>query len=121
MAEPRDEELEAELASILRRSPDDLVHRDFESLVRDCEVMTLYTRALLPKNGMACEPRKCDECGELFTPPLDPGALLLYGVRSEGGNEARARRSGAHGRVPPALLSGSLNLKQVEQVPSPAA
>jgi hypothetical protein len=78
MAERTELEIEAELASILRRPPDDPVRRNLESLAEGCEVMAVYARHaehLLPKDGMACEPRKCEECGELFTPPLDPGAL----------------------------------------------
>jgi hypothetical protein len=75
MAEPTEQEIEAELASILRRPPDDPVRRNFESLVQDFEVWLAYARATLPTDGAACEPRKCEECGELFTPPLDAGAL----------------------------------------------
>jgi hypothetical protein len=77
MAEPTDEEIEAELASILRRPPDDPVRQNLESWIEGCEVMGLYAKHLLPKDGMAtCEPCKCEECGELFTPPRnDPGAI----------------------------------------------
>src|SRR5262249_51436937 len=71
-----EQEIEAELASILRRSPDDPVRQNLESWIEGCEVMALYAKHLLPKDGMECEPCKCEECGELFTPPAnDRGAL----------------------------------------------
>jgi hypothetical protein len=76
MAEPTDEELEAEVASILRRPPDDPERLYLESWIDACEAMALYAKHLVPEDGMECEPRKCRECGEPFTPPRhDAGAL----------------------------------------------
>ena len=69
MAEQTDKELEAEVASILRRPPDDPDRLFIESSIEQCEVILLYAKHLVPQNGMECEPRNCEECGEPFTPP----------------------------------------------------
>jgi hypothetical protein len=76
MAEPTDKELDAEVASILRRPPDDPERLALESQIETCEATMLFAKHLAPKNGMECEPRNCEECGESFTPPrYDAGAL----------------------------------------------
>jgi hypothetical protein len=74
--EPTDRELEAEVASMLRRPPDDLERQHLESWIDACEAMALYAKHLVPEDGMECEPRNCRECGQTFTPPRhDAGAL----------------------------------------------
>ena len=71
MAEPTDEELDAEVASILRRPLDDPERVALESYVEDCEAMLLYAKHFVPEDGMSmeCEPRVCRGCGESFIPP----------------------------------------------------
>jgi hypothetical protein len=121
MAEPTEQEIEAELASILRRSPDDPERQALEAELDGCEVMTLYARTMLPTNGVACEPRKCDECGELFTPANDPGALCCSKEcrRKEGLRRVLANRellAYYRQRYPAEYES-----QPVEEVPSPPA
>jgi hypothetical protein len=70
MAEQTDAELEAQLAAILRRPPDDQERQNLESWIDGCEFMGLYAKHLVPTNGTEpCEPRECNQCGEPFTPP----------------------------------------------------
>jgi hypothetical protein len=96
MTEQTDEEIEAELASILRRPPDDLERQNLESWIDGCEVMGLYAKHLVPKDGMEPrEPRNCEQCGELFTPPRnDAGALYCSNAcgRKASGKRALAYR-----------------------------
>jgi hypothetical protein len=75
MAEQTDKELDAEVASILRRSPDDPERLALESQIEQCEAIVLYAWHLAPEDGMECKPRNCEACGESFTPPRDAGAL----------------------------------------------
>ena len=78
MAEQTDAELDAEVASILRRPPDDPERLSLESQIETCEAIMLYAKHLAPEDGMECEPRNCEECGESFTPPRNY-AGALYG------------------------------------------
>jgi hypothetical protein len=75
MAEPTDRELDAEVAAILRRPPDDPERLALEAQIEQCEAIMLYAWHLAPKDEMECKPRDCEECGESFTPPRDAGAL----------------------------------------------
>lgn len=75
MVEQTDKELDAEVASILRRPPDDPERLALEAQIEQWEAIMLYAWHLAPKDGMECKPRDCEECGESFTPPRDPGAL----------------------------------------------
>jgi len=75
MAEPTEEELDAEVASILRRPADDPARLALESQIEQCEAIVLYAWHLAPEDGMECKPRNCEACGESFTPPRDAGAL----------------------------------------------
>jgi hypothetical protein len=69
MAEQTDAELDAEVASILRRPPDDPERLSLESQIETCEAIMLYAKHFAPEDGMECEPDYCRVCGELFTPP----------------------------------------------------
>lgn len=76
MAEQTDEELDAEVASILRRHPGDPERLALESQIEQCEAVIMYAKYFAPEDGMGCEPRNCEECDEPFTPPRnDAGAL----------------------------------------------
>ena len=64
------------MASILRRPPDNPDRLALESQIEECEALVIYAKHLAPEDGMKCEPRNCEECGESFTPPRnDSGAL----------------------------------------------
>jgi hypothetical protein len=73
---PTDEEIEAEVASILRRPADDPDRLFIESSIEQCRVIFLYAKHLAPEDGMECQPRNCEECGEPFTPPLHDADAL---------------------------------------------
>ena len=68
MAEQAGEELDAEVASILRRPVDDPERIALESYIEQCQAIMLYAKHLAPEDGMECEARICRVCGQSFTP-----------------------------------------------------
>jgi hypothetical protein len=67
--EQTDEELDAEVASILRRPPDDPERLALESQIETCTAMMLYAKYVATEDGFECEPGECRVCGKWFTPP----------------------------------------------------
>jgi hypothetical protein len=108
MDEQTAEELDAEVASILRRPRDDPDRLFIESFIEQSEMYFLYAKHFVPQDGTECEPRKCEECGQSFTPPRHDadavycsktclrkciGRTALWSLKSERRRDAAERES----------------------------